>query len=147
VKGFLQNLDVIPSGPRPVNPMELLASDRFSDLLAWAETVYDQIVVDSPPVLAVSDSAIIGRLVDGVVLTVRPEKNRRRLVVRAVESFPPLGVNILGLVINNVDADKNQDGYGYGYGYAYDYGHDGGSEPTGEEHERQRPRRVTNEAA
>lgn len=147
VSGFLQNLDVIPSGPRPVNPMELLASDRFADLLAWAETVYDQIIVDSPPVLAVSDSAIIGRLVDGVVLTVRPEKNRRRLVVRAVESFPPLGVNILGLVVNNVDAEKNQDYYGYGYGYSYDYGHEGNVDSASEEHERQRPRRVTNEAA
>lgn len=145
VPGFLQNLDVIPSGPRPVNPMELLASDRFADLLAWAETIYDQIIVDSPPVLAVSDSAIVGRLVDGVVLTVRPEKNRRRLVVRAVESFPPLGVNILGLVINNVDAEKNQDYYGYGY--SYDYGHEGGNEPADERHERQRPRRVTSEAA
>jgi polysaccharide biosynthesis transport protein len=145
VPGFLQNLDVIPAGPRPVNPMELLASDRFADLLAWAETVYDQIIVDSPPVLAVSDSAIIGRLVDGVVLTVRPEKNRRRLVVRAIESFPPLGVNVLGLAINNVDAEKNQDYYGYGY--SYDYGHEGGNEPGHEQHERQRPRRVTNEAA
>ena len=149
VSAFLPNLDVIPAGPRPVNPMELLASDRFAELLAWAETVYDQIVVDSPPVLAVSDSAIIGRLVDGIILTVRPEKNRRRLVVRAVESFPPLGVNILGLVINNVDADKNQDyyGYGYGYGYAYDYGHDGEEEGVLEERECQRPRRVTSEAA
>ena len=146
---FLQNLDVIPSGPRPVNPMELLASDRFADLIAWAETVYDQIIVDSPPVLAVSDSAIIGRLVDGIILTVRPEKNRRRLVVRAVESFPPLGVNILGLVINNVDAEKNQDyyGYGYGYGYSYDYGHDSENDSPHSEQDRQRPRRVSSEAA
>ncbi len=149
VSAFLPNLDVIPAGPRPLNPMELLASDRFAELLAWAETVYDQIVVDSPPVLAVSDSAIIGRLVDGIILTVRPEKNRRRLVVRAVETFPPLGVNILGLVINNVDADKNQDyyGYGYGYGYAYDYGHDSEGDDLHEERECQRPRRVTSDAA
>ena len=151
VSGFLPNLDVIPSGPRPVNPMELLASDRFADLVAWAETVYDQIVIDSPPVLAVSDSAIIGRLVDGIVLTLRPEKNRRRLVVRAVESFPPLGVNILGLVINNVDAEKSQGyygyGYGYGYGYSYDYGHETANESACVDTERQRPRRVTTEAA
>lgn len=149
VERYLQNLDVIPSGPRPANPMELLASDRFSDLMAWAETIYDQIIIDSPPVLAVSDSAIIGRLVDGIVLTVRPEKNRRRLVVRAVESFPPLGVNILGLVINSVDADKNQDyyGYGYGYGYSYDYAHDDPIEdPTGKRVPK-RPRRATSEAA
>jgi capsular exopolysaccharide synthesis family protein len=149
VPDYLRNLDIIPSGPRPVNPMELLASDRFSDLLAWAETIYDQIIVDSPPVLAVSDSAIIGRLLDGIVLTVRPEKNRRRLVMRAIESFPPLGVNVLGIVINNVDAEKSQDyyGYGYGYGYSYDYGHDGENDAAYGEQPRQRPRRVSNEAA
>lgn len=147
---FLPNLDVIPSGPRPVNPMELLASDRFSELLAWAETVYDQIIVDSPPVLAVSDSAIIGRLVDGVVLTVRPEKNRRRLVVRAVESFPPLGVKVLGLVINHVDAEKSQDYYGYGYGYGYGYAYGDEQEdarPSGSRAPERRPRKVRQEAA
>ena len=147
--GFLPNLDVIPSGPRPVNPMELLASDRFSELLAWAETVYDQILIDSPPVLAVSDSAIIGRLVDGVVLTLRPEKNRRRLVVRAVESFPPLGVNVLGLVINHVDAEKNQDyyGYGYGYGYGYSYDEQEDAELSDSRAPERRPRKVRREAA
>ncbi len=148
VPSLLENLDVISSGPRPVNPMELLAGDRFADLLGWAETVYDQIVIDSPPVLAVSDSAIIGRLVDGVVLAVRPEKNRRRLVVRAVSSFPSLGVRVLGMVINNVEAEKNQTdyGYGYGYGYGYSYGADheeqGAEDPGQPAQAMRRPRRA-----
>lgn len=128
---IIENLDVIPSGLRPVNPMELLASNRFADLMAWAEVEYEQIIVDSPPALAVSDSAIIGRLVDGVILVVRPEKNRRRMVVRAVESYPSLGVNVLGTVINHVDSEKSGGdyyGYGYGYGYGYNYGHDESAE-------------------
>src|SRR5690606_34801780 len=79
----IPGLEVLPCGPRPPNPAELLASPRFSDLLAWAETVYDQILVDGPPSLAASDSALIGRLVDGVVLVVRPDKNQRRLVTKA----------------------------------------------------------------
>ncbi|HYW79477.1 MAG TPA: polysaccharide biosynthesis tyrosine autokinase [Thermoguttaceae bacterium] len=122
---LLENLDVIPSGPRPINPTELLTGERFSDLLAWAETRYDQILVDSPPAL-VSDTAIIGRLVDGVLLTVQPQKNRRRTVIRAAESFPNLGINVLGIVINRVVSDDSDDyyGYGYGYGYGYSYGHD-----------------------
>ena len=65
-------------------------------MLAWAETKYDQIVVDAPPVLAVSDPAIVGRLVDAVILVVRPDKDRRRMVIRATESLRTLGCSLLG---------------------------------------------------
>ena len=64
----LAGLDILPSGPRPTDPAELLSSPRLSQLLAWAETVYDQVLVDSPPTLVTSDVAMIGRLVDGIVL-------------------------------------------------------------------------------
>lgn len=118
-----ENLDILPSGPRPINPTELLASDRFSELLAWAETKYEQILLDSPPAL-VSDTAIIGRLVDGVLLTVEPEKNRRQIVIRTVESFPLLGINVLGIVVNCKLAERKAGSYGYGYGYGYgEYGY------------------------
>ncbi len=121
------NLDVIPSGPRPINPTELLGSARFSELLSWAETHYDQILVDSPPAL-VSDTAIIGRLVDGVLLALQPEKNRRRVVIRATESFSGLGIKVLGVVINRLANENEKDyygyDYGYGYSYSYSYGHD-----------------------
>ncbi len=120
-----KNLDVLPSGPRPGNPTELLAGDRFSELLCWAETRYDQIIIDSPPAL-VSDTAIIGRLVDGVLLVVQPEKNRRRLVIRATESFQNLGINVLGVVINRLTSEKGEDYYGYGYGYGYSSGYGSG---------------------
>lgn len=124
VPGLAENLDVLPAGPRPINPAELLASDRFSELLAWAEDHYDQIIIDSPPAM-VADTAIIGRLVDGVLLTVQPEKNRRRVVIRAAEGFTGLGVNLLGVVINRLASEKADDyyGYGYGYGYGYSYGY------------------------
>lgn len=120
------NLDVIPSGPRPMNPAELLSSDRFSELLAWAETMYDQVVVDAPPVLAVTDPAIVGRLADGVLLVVRPDKNRRKMVIRAAESFHSVGIPVLGIVANHLTPESGGDyyGYGYGYGYEYGYGHD-----------------------
>ena len=145
---LIENLDVIASGLRPVNPMELLASNRFADLLAWAEVEYEQIIVDSPPALAVSDSAIIGRLVDGVILIVRPEKNRRRMVVRAIESYPSLGVKVLGTVINHIDSEKNADYYGYGYGYGYNYSHDEFPEaPRVGEQPVLRPQRVDRHAA
>jgi capsular exopolysaccharide synthesis family protein len=119
-------LDILPSGPRPSDPAELLGSPRLSQLLAWAETVYDMILIDSPPVLATADTAVIGRLVDGIVLVVRPTKNRRRLVTRVVEQLELMKTPILGLIVNRADAGEDQgyygyQHYGYGYGYGYDY--------------------------
>jgi capsular exopolysaccharide synthesis family protein len=116
----VDGLDVIPCGLRPMNPAELLASERFANLLAWAETRYEQIIVDAPPVLAVSDPAIIGRFVDAVILVVRPDKDRRRLVIRAAESLRTLGCDLLGVVVNHL-SPNDAEGYGYGYGYGYKY--------------------------
>jgi hypothetical protein len=122
-------LDVLPCGPRRPNPAEMLSSARLADLLAWAETRYDQILVDAPPVLAASDALIVGRLVDGAVLVVQPEKNRRKLVTRAVESFQVVGIPIVGAVANRVGQDGSKDyAYTYGYGYAYEYGESDSSE-------------------
>lgn len=116
-------LHVIPSGPRPPNPAELLASTRFADLLEWADSRYDQVLIDAPPVLAVTDPAIVGRVVDGMVLVVRPDKNHRRTVVRAVETLTGLNCRLIGLVANHLNP-QSEKGYGYGYGYEYGYGHD-----------------------
>jgi len=115
----LPDLDVIPSGPRPTNPAELLHGARFSELLAWAESIYDQILIDAPPTMAVTDAAIISRQVDGGLLVVRPDKNRRRMVIRAAESLGAVGATLLGAVINHVAADTTGDYFGYGYGYEY----------------------------
>lgn len=117
-------LDVLPTGVRRPNPAELLGSGRFAELLAWAESQYDQVLVDCPPVLAVSDAQIVGRLVDGGVLVVRPVKNHRRLVMRAVDSFRSTGCQVIGVVANGISEDMGGYGYGYGYGEGYGYGHD-----------------------
>ena len=120
----IQNLDVIPAGPRPTNPVELLTSDHFSELLAWAEAEYDQILIDAPPALAVTDPAVIGRLVDGVILTVRPDSNRRRMIIRAAESLTSFGADLIGVVVNRIGSSSGEYGYGYGYGYGQGYGHE-----------------------
>lgn len=117
--GLGENLDVLPSGPRPTNPAELLAGERFAELLSWAEATYDRVIIDCPPALAVSDPAIVGRLVDGLILVVRPDKNKRRSVIRAVDSLRMLGVQIFGLAVNQVDDSSEYAYYGYDYGYGY----------------------------
>jgi capsular exopolysaccharide synthesis family protein len=123
----LEGLDFIPAGPRRPNPAEMLSSARLADLVAWAEGEYDQILIDSPPALAATDSSIIGRLVDGIVLVVQPRKNQRRLVMRAAEGLTDVGVNLVGVVVNRIGADKEDKIYGYGgsYGYGYGYGYGG----------------------
>ncbi len=124
----VDNLDVLPSGLRCSNPAELLTNSRFADLLAWAETVYDQILVDSPPALATSDAAVIGRLLDGMILVVQPDKNRRRLVMRVAEGLADLKIPLLGIVVNRIGSGKDHGYYGYrgGYGYGYGYGYEDG---------------------
>jgi capsular exopolysaccharide synthesis family protein len=116
----LEKLDVLPAGLRQPNPAELLSGQRFGDLLSWAESCYDRVLVDCPPVLAVSDAQVVGRLVDGAILVVRPEKNHRRLVVRACESFSATGSTVLGIVANGLTSQAG----GYSYGYGYGYGHE-----------------------
>ncbi|HBO45153.1 MAG TPA: hypothetical protein DD670_14740 [Planctomycetaceae bacterium] len=123
----IAGLDMLPSGPRFANPAELLAQPRLAELLAWADKVYDQVLIDSPPVLAASDAAVIGRLVDGVVLVVRPEKNCRRNVLRAAETFATLNVPLLGIAVNQVKAESRAGYYGYAPGHAYDYADSRGS--------------------
>jgi succinoglycan biosynthesis transport protein ExoP len=120
---LMPGLDVIPSGPRAAIAAELLASERLPEFLAWAEAKYDYVFIDSPPSF-VSDGAVIGRLADGVILVVRPDKNQRRVVIRAVENLATLGVNLFGLVLNHFTSDEGKYGYDYDYRYDYGYGHD-----------------------
>ena len=140
----LENLDVLPSGPRAANPTELLSAERFQELLAWAETSYDQILIDSPPAL-IADTAIIGRQADGVLLVVQPEKNPRRLVMRVAETFSTLQINVLGIVANRLSRDSGKGYYGYGYGYGYSYGHD--DDETNRREQLKRPTRRRQEKA
>jgi Mrp family chromosome partitioning ATPase len=98
----------------------------MAELLAWAETEYDQILIDCPPVLVASDAILIGKIVDGSVLVVRPDKNRRRIVYRATESLTGMGIHLFGIVTNCINMASGKIysfGHSEGYGYDYDYGH------------------------
>jgi Mrp family chromosome partitioning ATPase len=102
----------------------VLNSPRFVDIIAWAETHYDQVLIDCPPVMAAIDAAIVGRIVDGMMLVVQPQKNHRRLVIRAAEQLTTAGVNLIGIVVNRVTEETGgYGGYGQGYGYGLGYGY------------------------
>jgi capsular exopolysaccharide synthesis family protein len=121
-----EGLDVLPSGTRPLDPTGLLGSARFADLLAWATAHYDQVLIDSPPMLVASDAAVVGRMAGGLMLVVQPQKNHRRLVVRAIEEARSVGLNLIGIILNRLTQETQHsyygDGYGYGYGYGASYG-------------------------
>jgi len=115
-----ENLDIMASGPIPPNPSELLGSRRMDELLKELEPMYDKVIFDSPPVLSVTDSTVLGRLVDGVVIVVNSKKTTRDAAVNAKRALSEVGTNIIGVALNKVD----HKGRGY-YPYYYEYGKEG----------------------
>ena len=120
------NLSVITSGTIPENPAELLASDRFPSLLKDMSNQFDFILVDGPPLLAVSDPSVLSAQVDGVVLVLRIRKGVRRTATKAKEILEDVDSNLIGVVVNGVAEGRGKSGsYGYDYGYGYGYGYTG----------------------
>jgi len=121
----VEGLDVLPCGPRMMNAGVLLSMPSLAAILDWAVSEYDQVMVDCPPTLPVSDATIVGNYVDGIVFLLNPEKTHRRSALRAVEQLRSVGMNLLGVVTNtSSEAHDGAYGYGYGYGQEYTYGHD-----------------------
>lgn len=119
-KDVQTNLDVLTSGPIPPNPAELLNSDAMRELLASLAEQYDHIVIDSPPVLAVTDARIIAAGADVTMMVLRADQTRRRAAKQAREQLDSVGANTLGLVINGTPRSTDRYGYGGGYGtYGY----------------------------
>ena len=119
-KSEVPNLDILPCGPMPPNPAELLHTDRFRQILAQCRNNYDRVILDSPPIGPVTDPAIIGSVTDGVVLVLRAGHTTREAAKFARRQLGDAGARILGLVINQTD--RKGKGYGYGYGYYASYG-------------------------
>jgi capsular exopolysaccharide synthesis family protein len=117
----LPNLDILPSGPVPPFPTEMLSSDAMRGLLEKLAGLYTYVIIDSPPILSVTDAAILGRLVDAVVLVVRHGKSSKNVMRRARDLMVRSGAPVAGLVLNAVDVNSPEY-YGY-YGYTgYSYG-------------------------
>ena len=119
----ISNLWVLPCGTLPPDPGELLTSPRFPELLEMLKEKYDYVLVDTPPLLAVTDPCVVAPRVDGVLLTVRILKNGRQQARRAKEILGTLDVNLLGIVVNGLGRSSGDYNYGYGENYAYDQGY------------------------
>jgi polysaccharide biosynthesis transport protein len=122
------NLDLITAGPSIPNPAELFASSRFTELVNEFRGSYELVIIDSSPLLLVTDPAIIGAVVDGVIVVIRPAKLKHEEAERVKETLQALGTPVLGILINGVDISN--DTYGYGRSR---YGTYGGYGETNEE--------------
>lgn len=110
----LLGLKVVPVGPVPPNPAELLGSRRFAEFLSQVRQDFDYVLVDAPPVGMVSDPAILATQADGVLMVIDGQTTRQGSLRQAVRSLNAVGADILGVVMNNVKASRG----GY-YDYAY----------------------------
>ncbi len=124
----LNNLSLLTSGPRPVNPSELLSQPRFAELLEALKAKFDYVIVDTPPLLAVSDPAAVAARVDGVIIAMRIRKNGRQNSIEATDMLKAIGAPVIGIVVNGISA-KAGGSYNYGAysvdGYKYAYGRNG----------------------
>jgi capsular exopolysaccharide synthesis family protein len=125
----IPGLDVLPCGPIPANPSEILNSQTFADLLDEMSARYDHVLLDSPPVMPVTDSRILAASCDATVRALRAEKTTRRGAVYARDVLRAVGSRILGVVVNDVPRRKGVYGYYYSDADAYTYGYSNRGKP------------------
>jgi capsular exopolysaccharide synthesis family protein len=125
VKVPIPNLSVLPCGPIPPNPAELISSERMKELIRSLSQRFDHVLIDSPPLISVTDPVIISTMVDGSILVVQAGKCTRELVRRARRDLAVAGARVFGVVLNNVNVKREgYDDYEYiRYTSGYDYGH------------------------
>ena len=116
-------LDVLPAGPRPPMPSEMLGSTAFDSLLEQLRALYDIILIDSPPALLLTDAVSIATKTDAVIWVARAGVITRPYLARATQLINRNGMPVIGFVLNRMD--KSVDPYTYGYGYGYKYKHYG----------------------
>ncbi|GIU02695.1 polysaccharide biosynthesis tyrosine autokinase [Shewanella sp. KT0246] len=118
-KNVIENLDVITRGVIPPNPSELLMHARFTEFMQWANDNYDFVIMDTPPVLAVTDAAIIAKQSGTTLMVVRFDQNPAKEVEVAANRFEQSGIKVAGTILNMVE-QSGSSYYNYGY-YNYSY--------------------------
>jgi non-specific protein-tyrosine kinase len=113
------NLSVLTAGPLPPNPSELLGSEKMSEIINYYCDRLDYLIIDTPPIMAVTDAVILSRLVDGVLLVAKPGETQIGALKQTVDRLRQVNANLLGVVLNEIT--QNSHGYYYkGYQY-YNY--------------------------
>ncbi|MFV0560033.1 MAG: CpsD/CapB family tyrosine-protein kinase [Enterococcus sp.] len=110
----IENLTILPSGPKPPNPSEMLGSNRMVELMHELEREFDLILFDMPPVATVTDAQILAARTDGTILVVRERQTKKQAVLRAKSLLDIAQANIIGVIYNG--ANKTDDSNYYYYG-------------------------------
>ncbi len=118
-RNVYQGLDVLFCGPIPPNPAEMMESKRFREMVDRLKELYDIVIFDSPPIIAVSDAAIIASMIDGVIIVVKIRQISRDILKRAVAQLTKSNAMLLGAVVNNLDL-KGGGRYGSYYYYYHE---------------------------
>jgi capsular exopolysaccharide synthesis family protein len=114
-----EGLSLLPCGPIPTYPAELLNSEAFLGLLQKLEERFDLVVIDSTPVMSVTDACIVAAVSDVTVLVLRADSSKRRSSIQSRDLLQAVGAKILGVVVNNAPTNSSQYGYAYRYKYRY----------------------------
>jgi capsular exopolysaccharide synthesis family protein len=117
----VDRLTLLPAGPIPPNPAEVLNGDQVRDIVGRLREQFDLVLIDSPPVLPVTDAAILSQYADATLMLAAAGQTRRADLHRAAEKLDQVGATILGIVLNKVTKQTSRE-YGYGYGDTYGYG-------------------------
>ena len=120
-KTEIKNLSVIPAGITPPNPSELLGSKRMTDLIIKLKQDFDMVLIDSPPITAVTDATMVSHEVDSLVLVVKAGSTYKESLMRALSSLKGLDINLAGAVLNSVSKNSSHDSYTYYYQYYHQY--------------------------
>ncbi|MFB5700122.1 polysaccharide biosynthesis tyrosine autokinase [Acinetobacter radioresistens] len=115
----VENLSIMTRGKNPVNPSELLSTAKFTEMLESLSSQYDHILIDTPPILAVTDGIIIAQNAGVNLLIARHAKTQMKELEITVNRFEQAGIKVNGVILN--DIQRTAAGYGYGYNYAYAY--------------------------
>ena len=123
---IVENLYVVTSGPLPPNPSEILASKMMREFILQARENYELILFDSPPVIAVTDAAILSTMVDGLILVVKAHQTKREAIKRAKNLLQSVNAKVYGSLLNGVNIQRTYGSYYHYYYYHYYnyYGHD-----------------------
>ncbi len=125
----IENLFVITSGIIPPNPSELIASNRTDQLIEEAKNMFDFVLFDMPPVIAVTDAMIMAKKVDMLALVIRVNNTEKAVVQRTKSMLENIGIQITGIVVNGIIHEKYYRGYSYYYYYYYYYYGESGKKP------------------
>ncbi len=122
----VQGLSLLSCGSNIPNPAEILSNPAFHHALQQLAQVYDRVILDAPPVMAVNDARVLGSLCDVTVLVLRVDRSRRHMCQRAIDALEATGSHLLGVVVNDVQRAGERFGYYGGYHSYYAAGRDGG---------------------